>query len=66
MLSYLANFWILLSVCNEWLNDFVCVPVVDVEEVVYCSLLFLLICTVDIKHTREGGGETTAPRPHSA
>lgn len=41
----------------------VCVPVVDVEEEVYWSLLFLLICTVHIKHTRE---ETTAPRPHSA
>lgn len=46
--------------------DFVRVPVVDVEEAVCWSLLFLLICTVDFKHTRGSGEETTAPRPHSA
>lgn len=34
MLSFLAKFWILLSVCDEWLNDFVCAPVLNVEEVV--------------------------------
>lgn len=64
MLSYLGNFWILLSVCNEWMNDFVCAPVLNVEEAVV--VLFLLICTVDIKHTRNHGEEIVAPRPHSA
>lgn len=49
-----------------WLNDFVCVPVVNVEEAVDSSLLFLLICTVDIKHIMNGGEEIIAPRPHSA
>ncbi len=66
MLSYLARLWIILSVCDEWLNDSACVPVVNVEKAVHWSLLFLLICTEDIKHTTNGGEETTAPRPHSA
>lgn len=66
MLSYLVKCWVLLSVCDEWLNDFVCAPILDAEEAVYWSLLLLLICTVDIKHTRDGVEELIAPRLHSA
>lgn len=45
---------------------FVCVPVLDVKEAVYLSLLFSLICTVDIKQTGGGGEEVIASKPHSA
>lgn len=56
----LPKFWILLRVCNERLND-LCV----LGSSLLVSLLLFLICTVDIKHTKDGGEEVIAPRLHS-
>lgn len=54
------NFGFLLRVCDERLND---LRVLGSSLLV--SLLLFLICTVDIKHTKDGGEDVIAPRSHS-